>query len=74
MKKIAAALVVMFGLTACGQTDPPTNDEVRAGLEFFEMTSPSGVDLECLNYGSESEGTQDSKSWFSVSCWRKGEQ
>lgn len=70
MKKIAAALIACAVVTACGQTDPPTNAEVIDNLDFFEITSPRGVRLECLNYGSMSNMSQDSKSWFALSCWR----
>mgnify|MGYP000087101520 CR=1 FL=1 len=69
MRKIAV-VVCLLGLTACGQTDPPTTNDIKQNIEYFNITSPSGVNLECVKYATESTMTNDSKSWFSFSCWK----
>ena len=69
MKKLAIIVLMLVG-SACGQTDPPTTSEITSNWEFFETTSPRGIKLECVQYGDDSEGTSQSKSWFAFSCWR----
>ncbi len=70
-RKIVAVLVAVFVLlfsVACGQTDPPTAEDIQRDAEWFTLTTPEGQEVPCVSYGSESEGTQDSKSWFAFTC------
>ncbi len=69
----AAALtgIGILGLSACGQTDPPTPAEIENNIEYFTLSgviAANGEPVRCAMYGSESEGTQDSKSWFGFAC------
>ena len=73
-KRIGAALACALGLSvisACGQTDPPTPSEIESNIEYFTLTGVIAADggpVRCAMYGSESEGSQDSKSWFGFVC------
>lgn len=73
-RRVTALLLVSLGtlsLASCGQTDPPTPEQVNENIEYFELngvTDASGDPVKCVMYGSESEVTEDSKSWFAFAC------
>lgn len=69
--------VGLLALVGCGQVDPPTNDQLNVELSkreaYFEVTRPDGTTMTCVQFGAESNGTQDSKSWFGFDCDWSGE-
>lgn len=73
-RRITALMVATLGtlsLAACGQTDPPTAEQVNENIEYFELDGVSdaqGEPVKCVMYGSESEATNNSKSWFAFAC------
>ncbi len=70
-KVAALAGLGIMGLSACGQTDPPTPSEIASNIDYFtlnDVIAANGEPVRCVEYGSESEGTQDSKSWFGFAC------
>lgn len=72
MKKILVGLCLVFGLAAWGQNDPPTNSQLKSRLEnpdsYFYITRPDGVRMTCVQYGSGTDWTNQSKSWFAFTC------
>ena len=69
----AAALTGLgiMGLSACGQTDPPTPNEFNDDVEFVVLEgvlAANGEPVRCAMYGSETSGISDSKSWFGFDC------
>ncbi len=61
-------IVFVLLLVGCGQTDPPTVDDIQNNAEWFTLTTPDGEVIDCVMYGSMSSGSQDSKSWFAFDC------
>lgn len=58
-------------VAACGQTDPPTENEFNEGVELITLDgvrAANGEPVRCVMYGAESEGTNNSKSWFGFDC------
>lgn len=76
MKRIAIGLLglsLMFSAVSCGQADPPTPEQVKSEKQFFQMKRPDGTEMWCVMYATGTNGTQDSKSWFSFTCdWEGG--
>lgn len=71
LKGALIAGIGMLGLSACGQTDPPTPKEFNDGIEFITLDgvyTPEGQPVRCVMYGAESSITEDSKSWFGFDC------
>lgn len=71
MRKYVALIFVLV-LAACGQNDPPTNEQLQEVLNdpdsYFEITRPDGSQMWCVQYGSRNSGSQQSFSWFSFTC------
>ncbi len=68
---MCGALTIAAVTAACGQTDPPTPEQVKEGMQYFEyndVKAANGEPLRCVLYGSESSMSNDSKSWFGLSC------
>lgn len=58
-------------LAGCGQTTPPTGEQVRSEIKTFDLrdvTAANGEPVHCVMYGSDSQGTSSSKSWFGFAC------
>jgi type IV pilus biogenesis protein CpaD/CtpE len=58
-------------LSGCGQTSPPTGEQVSNDVQYFELddvVAANGEPVRCAMYGSQSENTNNSKSWFGFSC------
>lgn len=72
MRRFAAAAVLLAALGACGQIDPPDSATLQERLSdpnaYFQVTRPDGTQMWCNQYGDESTGSNDSKSWFGYSC------
>ncbi len=67
-----------LALTGCpgGQTTVPTTEQVTDNMKVFEypdVLAANGEPLRCVLYGSQSEHTNVSKSWFGFSCDFTGE-
>ncbi len=70
-KAAALAGIGLLGLSACGQTDPPSPNEFKNDIEYVELDdvrAANGEPVRCVMYGSESGWTQDSKAWFGFDC------
>ncbi len=68
---VAGALAFSAILAGCGQTTPPTAEEINENIEFFVAEGPTaanGEPLRCVKYAAQSEGTNESKSWFGFDC------
>ncbi len=68
IKVVVLSLIFVSLLVGCGQTDPPTTDDIQNDAEWFTLTTPDGEVIDCVMYGSMSTGSQDSKSWFGFDC------
>jgi hypothetical protein len=58
-------------LASCGQTSPPSPEQVSDDVEYFELENvkaANGEPVRCVQYGSGTTGLSDSKSWFGFSC------
>lgn len=74
-RAVALAAGVLL-LASCGQTNPPSTEDVNEGIEFFELegvTAADGGPVNCALYGSDSYGTSQSKSWFGFVCDFEGD-
>jgi hypothetical protein len=67
----AAAAVGTLLLGACGQQTPPSPNQVKSSIQYFQLDNiktPKGEPVKCIMYGDGSSRTQDSHSWFSMVC------
>ncbi|MCA9332626.1 hypothetical protein KDA00_02015 [Candidatus Saccharibacteria bacterium] len=77
-RNILRATLVAVGLGAtallasgCGQTTPPSPEQVESDAQYFtldDVIAANGEPVHCFMYGSQSEGTNASKSWFGFAC------
>ena len=68
---VAGALAFSAILSGCGQTTPPSPEDINENIQFFEVDGPTaanGEPLRCVMYGDQSEVTNNSKSWFGFDC------
>lgn len=68
---LAAGIGAAALLSGCGQTTPPTGEQVSNDIQYFELddvVAANGEPVRCAMYGSQSEGTSQSKSWFGFAC------
>ncbi|HKR81805.1 MAG TPA: hypothetical protein VJR27_02275 [Candidatus Saccharimonadales bacterium] len=58
-------------LSACGQTTPPTPENVQSEIQYVQLPNvktPKGEPVKCVLYANGSRNTQDSHSWFALTC------
>lgn len=69
---IATAAIIEISISACaGQTSPPTPNQIDQNLQYFRLPgviAPNHQPVECVLYDSGTNGTNQSKSWFSFTC------
>ncbi len=74
IRSIAIAGALGLGVliaSGCGQTTPPTGEQVKDDMKYFDLKDVKAADggpVHCVMYGSQSEGTNVSKSWFGFAC------
>ncbi len=62
-----------LAMTGCseGQRTPPSSEQVQNEMKYFDLKdvkAANGEPVHCVMYGSQSEGTNVSKSWFGFDC------
>lgn len=68
MRKLLLPLLALLCVAGCGNQSPPSVGTIQQKAQYFQLTRPDGTLMECVEYGSATHHTQQSKSWFSFTC------